>query len=37
MSVASVVMERRNLTLTDADKNILSQVFTDSKKYRSWE
>ncbi|MBT4776281.1 MAG: glucose-1-phosphate thymidylyltransferase [Crocinitomicaceae bacterium] len=37
MSVASVVMQRRNLTLTDADKNILSQVFTDSKKYRSWE
>lgn len=37
MSVASIVMERRNLTLTDADQNILRQVFADSKKYRDWE
>jgi len=37
MSVASIVMERRNLTLTDTDQNILRQVFADSKKYRDWE
>jgi UDP-N-acetylglucosamine diphosphorylase/glucosamine-1-phosphate N-acetyltransferase len=34
---AALVMDRRNLELTDADKKILSHIFEQSAKYRNWE
>jgi len=34
---ATKVMKRRNITLDDIDKNILTEVFDLSSKFRSWE
>lgn len=34
---AGIVMKRRNLTLTDVDKDILTYIFEDSAQYRAWE
>ncbi|MEQ9424376.1 MAG: GlmU family protein [Cyclobacteriaceae bacterium] len=35
--VANAMMERRGLSLTEADKEILTNVFERSAKYRIWE
>jgi hypothetical protein len=32
--VADIVMHRRDLSLTDADKSILTEVFERTRKYR---
>jgi UDP-N-acetylglucosamine diphosphorylase/glucosamine-1-phosphate N-acetyltransferase len=34
---ATKVMERRNLKLTELDKNILEEVFNQTKEFRVWE
>lgn len=34
---AELVMERRHIQLTEADRNILNHIFTNESKYRNWE
>ena len=35
--VAKIVMERRDIELSQEDKNILQSVFEQTSKYRNWE
>jgi UDP-N-acetylglucosamine diphosphorylase/glucosamine-1-phosphate N-acetyltransferase len=35
--LADTVMKRRNLTLQDADREILARIFNDSARHRFWE
>jgi UDP-N-acetylglucosamine diphosphorylase/glucosamine-1-phosphate N-acetyltransferase len=37
IEVAEMVMERRDIPLSDADNNILKAIFHDTAKYRVWE
>lgn len=34
---AEIVMKRRNITLSDADKDILNHIFEEEQSYRIWE
>ena len=37
LEVAEAVMARRNMDLTDEDRQILTHVFETSASYRKWE
>lgn len=37
LDTATKAMARRNVSLTDADKDILKKLFEDSAQYRVWE